>query len=42
LRLDVSSVGLLANVLGPEVASGGELTLDLAGVTFVDSTGFSS
>ena len=37
--LDVSSVGLLADALTPELARGGELTLDLAGVTFVDSTG---
>ena len=37
--LDVSSVGLLADALSRELARGGELTLDLAGVTFVDSTG---
>ena len=37
--LDASSVGVLADALDPEVERGGELTLDLAGVTFVDSTG---
>ena len=37
--LDVSTVGLLADALEPAVEQGGDLTLDLAGVTFVDSTG---
>jgi anti-sigma B factor antagonist len=37
--LDVSTVGLLADALEPSVEQGGDLTLDLSGVTFVDSTG---
>jgi anti-anti-sigma factor len=37
--LDVSSVGVLADALDHAVGHGGDLTLDLSGVTFVDSTG---
>ena len=37
--LDVSTAAQLADALDPEVGRGGDLTLDLAGVKFVDSSG---
>ncbi len=37
-EIDLSNAGALADLLEPEVASGGDLTLDLSGVAFMDST----
>lgn len=38
-ELDASNVTSLTEALEPDVAQGGELTLDLAGLAFMDSTG---
>jgi anti-anti-sigma factor len=38
-ELDASNVTSLSEVLQPEVDRGGDLTLDLAGLAFMDSTG---
>ena len=38
-ELDASNVTSLSEVLKPEIDRGGDLTLDLAGLAFMDSTG---
>ncbi|MDP9341933.1 MAG: STAS domain-containing protein [Actinomycetota bacterium] len=38
-ELDASNVGSLTAALEPDVQAGGSLTLDLAGLAFMDSTG---
>ena len=38
-ELDASNVGMLSDALGREVGQGGELTLDLGGLAFMDSSG---
>jgi anti-anti-sigma factor len=38
-ELDASNVGLLSDVLEPEIRKGGNITLDLAGLAFMDSSG---
>ena len=38
-ELDASNVGELRDVLDPVVAEGGDLTLDLGGLAFMDSSG---
>ena len=38
-ELDASNVGALSEALRPEIDRGGDLTLDLAGLAFMDSTG---
>jgi anti-anti-sigma factor len=38
-ELDASNVGVLGDALDPEVAQGGDLTLDLGGLAFMDSSG---
>jgi anti-anti-sigma factor len=38
-ELDASNVGSVAEALEPELEEGGDLTLDLAGLAFMDSTG---
>jgi anti-anti-sigma factor len=38
-EMDISNVGVLAEALEPEVQRGGDLTLDLAGLAFMDSSG---
>jgi anti-anti-sigma factor len=38
-ELDASNVGELQEALDPAVAEGGDLTLDLAGLAFMDSSG---
>jgi anti-anti-sigma factor len=37
-ELDLSNAGILSDLLKPEVEAGGDLTLDLSGVAFMDST----
>jgi anti-anti-sigma factor len=38
-ELDASNVAALSDSLKPEIEVGGDLTLDLAGLAFMDSTG---
>jgi len=38
-ELDASNVGMLSDALGREVGQGGDLTLDLGGLAFMDSSG---
>jgi anti-anti-sigma factor len=38
-ELDASNVGMLDDALDREVAQGGDLTLDLGGLAFMDSSG---
>jgi anti-anti-sigma factor len=38
-ELDASNVGMLSGALEREVNQGGDLTLDLAGLAFMDSSG---
>jgi len=38
-ELDASNVGSVAEALDPVLQEGGDLTLDLAGLAFMDSTG---
>ena len=38
-ELDASNVGMLGDALQREVAMGGDLTLDLGGLAFMDSSG---
>jgi anti-anti-sigma factor len=38
-ELDASNVATLSDSLKPEIERGGDLTLDLAGLAFMDSTG---
>jgi len=38
-ELDASNVTSLSDALQPEIDRGGDLTLDLAGLAFMDSTG---
>jgi anti-anti-sigma factor len=38
-ELDASNVTSLSDALKPEIDRGGDLTLDLAGLAFMDSTG---
>ena len=38
-ELDASNVDQLSQAIAPEIAEGGDLTLDLAGLAFMDSTG---
>jgi len=38
-ELDASNVSSLSDALQPEIDRGGDLTLDLAGLAFMDSTG---
>ena len=38
-ELDASNVDQLSEAIAPEIAEGGDLTLDLAGLAFMDSTG---
>ncbi|MFL5798957.1 MAG: STAS domain-containing protein [Actinomycetota bacterium] len=38
-ELDASNVAALSDSLKPEIDRGGDLTLDLAGLAFMDSTG---
>jgi anti-anti-sigma factor len=38
-ELDASNVGMLSGALGREVGEGGDLTLDLGGLAFMDSSG---
>ena len=38
-ELDASNVASLSEAIQPEVERGGDLTLDLAGLAFMDSTG---
>ena len=38
-ELDASNVGVLQDALSREVEKGGDLTLDLAGLAFMDSSG---
>jgi len=38
-ELDASNASTLSEAIDPEVAIGGDLTLDLAGLAFMDSTG---
>ena len=38
-ELDASNVGVLSDALSREVGKGGDLTLDLAGLAFMDSSG---
>ena len=38
-ELDASNVGMLSDALGREVTNGGDLTLDLGGLAFMDSSG---
>src|SRR5919204_6291131 len=38
-ELDASNVGVLSDVLEPEVRRGGNITLDLTGLAFMDSSG---
>jgi len=38
-ELDASNVGMLGGALDREVAQGGDLTLDLGGLAFMDSSG---
>jgi anti-anti-sigma factor len=38
-ELDASNVTSLSDALQPEIERGGDLTLDLAGLAFMDSTG---
>jgi anti-sigma B factor antagonist len=38
-ELDASNVGSVAEALEPSLQEGGDLTLDLAGLAFMDSTG---
>jgi anti-anti-sigma factor len=38
-ELDASNVGVLSDALSKEMEKGGDLTLDLAGLAFMDSTG---
>jgi anti-sigma B factor antagonist len=38
-ELDASNVSSLSEALQPEIDRGGDLTLDLAGLAFMDSTG---
>ena len=38
-ELDASNVGVLSDALSREVDKGGDLTLDLAGLAFMDSSG---
>jgi anti-anti-sigma factor len=38
-ELDASNVQVLSAAIEPEVQNGGDLTLDLAGLAFMDSTG---
>ena len=38
-ELDASNVSSLSEALQPEIDVGGDLTLDLAGLAFMDSTG---
>jgi anti-anti-sigma factor len=38
-ELDASNIESLTDALTPEVSQGGNLTLDLAGLVFMDSTG---
>jgi anti-anti-sigma factor len=38
-ELDASNVASLSDAIQPEIDRGGDLTLDLAGLAFMDSTG---
>jgi anti-anti-sigma factor len=38
-ELDASNVASLSEAIQPEIERGGDLTLDLAGLAFMDSTG---
>jgi anti-anti-sigma factor len=38
-EMDLSNVSVLVEALEPEVVLGGDLTLDLAGLAFMDSSG---
>ena len=38
-EIDVSNADILTDALEPEVEQGGDLTLDLTGLTFMDSSG---
>jgi anti-sigma B factor antagonist len=38
-ELDASNIEQLSDALAPDLAEGGDLTLDLAGLAFMDSTG---
>jgi anti-sigma B factor antagonist len=38
-ELDASNIEALSDALAPELDQGGDLTLDLAGLAFMDSTG---
>ena len=38
-ELDASNVGVLSDALGRELDKGGDLTLDLSGLAFMDSSG---
>ena len=38
-ELDASNVSALSEAIQPEIDRGGDLTLDLAGLAFMDSTG---
>jgi len=38
-ELDASNVGMLSDALGREIGQGGDLTLDLGGLAFMDSSG---
>lgn len=37
-EIDLSNAATLSELLDPEVAAGGEVTVDLSGVAFMDST----
>jgi anti-anti-sigma factor len=41
-ELDMSTMPLLETAIAPGVAKGGPVTLDMSGLTFIDSTGVGS
>jgi anti-anti-sigma factor len=38
-EIDISNVSTLSNALAREIGAGGDITLDVAGLVFMDSTG---
>ena len=40
--LDLSTIPLMETAIAPAIAKGGPVTLDLSGLTFIDSTGVGS
>jgi anti-sigma B factor antagonist len=41
-ELDISTMPLMETAIAPGVAKGGPVTLDMSGLTFIDSTGVGS